>query len=83
MVEETEPLEAPPPPSSATTALTGTMLRSLELELELDMTAAVLTDLTAPFRGRALRREGGGRTDGSWAGLKGRECGVKERRERR
>ena len=78
MVEETEPLEAPPPPSSATTALTGTMLRSLELELELDMTAAaVLTDLTAPFRGRALRREGE-RTDGSWAGLKGRE-----RRERR
>lgn len=75
MVEETEPLEAPPPPSSATTALTGTMLRSLELEL--DMTAAVLTDLTAPFRGRALRREGE-RTDGSWAGLKGRE-----RRERR
>lgn len=79
MVEETEPLETPPPPSSATTALTGTMLRSLELELELelDMTAAVLTDLTAPFWGRALRREGE-RTDGSWAGLKGRE-----RRERR
>lgn len=82
MVQETEPLEAPPPPSSATTALTGTMLRSLELELELDMTATVLTDLTASFRGRALR-PAGERTDGSWAGLKGRECGVKERRDRR
>lgn len=78
MVQETEPLEAPPPPSSATTALRGTMLRSLEL----DMTATVLTDLTASFRGRALR-PAGERTDGSWAGLKGRECGVKERRDRR
>lgn len=77
-VEATEPLEAPPLPSSEATALTGTRLRSLEVA----MTAVVLRDLTVPFRGRALMLAGE-RADGNWTGLKGRVCGVRERRERR